>query len=78
MKYKNKHENIKNKEYVPHVNIKISRKEKISNNKFCTWEEKICRIITVISHYHYFMDLNLGECKCALRRITCVFVECVY
>ena len=50
----------------------------VSNNKFCDWEENICRNIIVVSHYHYFMDHNMSEGKCTLQHISCACVEIIY
>ena len=38
--------------------------------------KKILGDITVMSHYHYHKDPNLGEGKCELIRISCAFIEC--
>ena len=63
---------------MPHVIIKISWKEKLSTTiNVAPGKKKIHRSGTVMSHYHYHMDPNLGEGKCALRRLHCACVECI-
>ena len=37
---------------------------------------KIRGFITVMSHYHYCIDPNMGEGKCSLQHIPFDFVSC--
>ena len=49
MKYKKKHYHIQEKEYVPHVNIIIARKENITNNTCSTRKENTWKIYSGVS-----------------------------
>ena len=39
----------------------------LSEYECCTWEGEICVISTVVSNYHYCMDPDIQEGKCALK-----------
>ena len=50
----------------------MSRKENIFLTiNVLPGKKNICGSSTVMSHYRYHMDTNLGEGKCALRSIPC-------
>jgi hypothetical protein len=77
IKYKSKFHHIQHKEDVPHGNVKMAWKRSkfpkmsVANNK-----SKIRGSSTVLSHYHYRCDPNLGNSKCAMRRISCLRQAC--
>ena len=68
---------MQHKEDIPHGNLKMAwKRSKFPNINVARNKSKIRGSSTVLSHYHYRCDPNLGNSKCAMRRIPCLCQAC--